>query len=80
MKLLTAQRRYPSFRASNSLPKFQRLNTYVKQLSQPLKVEKRDCIFASVTGQEVPCVELENDQEVTVGHGWMGWGDWTPCR
>ena len=43
-------------------------------------VEKRDCLFASASGEVVECVvDLTKNDDTAGGHGWMAWGEWSPC-
>ena len=51
-------------------------------------IEKRDCSFADSLGNVLECTEdTSTDDAISVGsgssdvggHGWMNWGEWTPC-
>ena len=40
--------------------------------------ETRDCDFRNDDGELIECEEIIVEEEV-IGHGWMSWGEWTPC-
>ena len=40
--------------------------------------ERRPCQFANIDGSPIACV-AEEKQIPTLPHGWMSWGEWSPC-
>ena len=44
-----------------------------------VEVDRRDCIFANTVGEMVECTPDQGETEAVVGHGWMDWGNWSPC-
>ena len=43
-----------------------------------LEKETRECDFRNDDGDLIECEEIIVEEEV-IGHGWMSWGEWTPC-
>ena len=41
--------------------------------------ETRDCDFRNDDGDLLECEEIIEEESEVIGHGWMSWGDWTPC-